>query len=1007
MRTSVACVVGLVVGLLVALCGVAAAEKIYVDDFSGSGSGLLNGTAPDTRPGSETWIARTDAPAWYDDGTKTVNASSSAWLPFTPTAGNLYTLSLDVNPDISGSDDWFALGFSASNVTTNDFHPGPNNAVGWMLNRENDASGSVVQTFRGPSTGTGASHDFNPDKVGPVNLQVVLDTQPAQWTVRWAVDGGVIRSDTFPSIPVINYVGFGAYASATGVVDNFSLSSDFQSTPSSFLRRHWKMDDNAANTTVLNTISAPNATFMGANTNQRHAAGILGSGALSLNGTSDYIQVDDTADLDFAANETFTFLGWVKTTDANGMVASFRTQGGSGNPLVELGVWNGSPFGQIRDDNGGGLQTLNATGVTVNDDAWHHLAVRRRGDGRIELYSDGILVATSGGACTGPITTSVFRAIGSERRWVADNANSADQRYLGGLVDDIGIWDAALGPQEIALVHGLGVFAGLDVESPEIAAMLDAFNVQGLITLSNAQLWGYTTGLSGVTGAIGGSILTLDAHIVLNGALGSGMQFLGIVPEPATLSVLALGTLGLLRRRRRGRRAAGRASAAMARNGMKERNMRGVSLTILGLVVLAGLAQGGVLTLSPALTTDVASGINPMATYTHTISGGQAATVNSVIFAELDPSTTPPNSNWNTFTWQKSQVENNNNNWNPATGGVTGTGLQELFGDFTYSGNGTGVGNHQAFTLTGLTPGTTYDLRAYIRPWDVNYTQRLITLTYTNGGEVDATFISEDQPTVQGYPSNHSAYYMNYHYTAQGTSVTMDAAVAAGGAGSFHMYALSNQVAGPVPPFLGVNTASSSTGFSVSATDLINGVVPTVNDVNLIRVEEGATTNNPAALTNGAFGNPGIPGGPDEIVAIHNGAILTYNLDTAAYAMGYDITNIDVYSGWRDPGRDAQAYQVLYSMVSDPTTFYPLATVDYNPAGAPSPSDVATLLAMSDGSPMVSQVAALRFLFPVTENGYVGYREIDVFGYGLIPEPTSLSLLALGALGLLRRRRRM
>jgi hypothetical protein len=218
-------------------------------------------------------------------------------------------------------------------------------------------------------------------------------------------------------------------------------------------------------------------------------------------------------------------------------------------------------------------------------------------------------------------------------------------------------------------------------------------------------------------------------------------------------------------------------------------------------VLAADITRAGVITFlpSPGLSTDANSGISTSASYTHRVSGGEAVTVNGVSFDLLNPSTTPANFNWNTFSWSKDQVQNNNNNWNPATGGVTGTGVQGLLNDFTYSANGTSAGNHQAFTLSGLTTGTTYDARVYIRAWDVNYTGRLATLTYTNGAEVNTQAVSEDQPTVHGYPNNHSAYYINYRYTAQGPTMTIDAAVAAGGGGAFHMYALTNQVAADAP----------------------------------------------------------------------------------------------------------------------------------------------------------------------------------------------------------------
>jgi len=212
-------------------------------------------------------------------------------------------------------------------------------------------------------------------------------------------------------------------------------------------------------------------------------------------------------------------------------------------------------------------------------------------------------------------------------------------------------------------------------------------------------------------------------------------------------------------------------------------------------------------------------------------------------------------------------------------------------------------------------------------------------------------------------------------------------------------------ISGPAVP-VEIDT-NNNTGFTVSNSDLIEGVVPAV--VGNINAEEGVTTNDPAALTNGQFGVPGLPGdGSDasNVVAIHNGVTLTYSLDTGASPRGYNVTDINTYTGWRDGGRDAQQYSVLYSTVASPGTFIPLATVNYNPGSPPSPSDTEVLLSESGGGVLATSVAAVRFSFPSTEAGFVGYRELDVIG-SPVPEPSTFLLAAIGLLGLMGFTRRI
>jgi hypothetical protein len=74
-----------------------------------------------------------------------------------------------------------------------------------------------------------------------------------------------------------------------------------------------------------------------------------------------------------------------------------------------------------------------------------------------------------------------------------------------------------------------------------------AFDTQGSIAI-NGNTWQYTTGLSGVLGAIGGTA-GVDAFIALDAA-GNGM--ITVVPEPGTLALGILGglTAALIRRRK-------------------------------------------------------------------------------------------------------------------------------------------------------------------------------------------------------------------------------------------------------------------------------------------------------------------------------------------------------------------------------------------------------------------------------------------------------------------------
>jgi hypothetical protein len=98
---------------------------------------------------------------------------------------------------------------------------------------------------------------------------------------------------------------------------------------------------------------------------------------------------------------------------------------------------------------------------------------------------------------------------------------------------------------------------------------------------------------------------------------------------------------------------------------------------------------------------------------------------------------------------------------------------------------------------------------------------------------------------------------------------------------------------------------------------------------------------------------------------------------------GYDITNITVYGGWKDNGRDQQAYTVYFSSMANPAAFVALTSVNYNPSvSAGTASATQVIISDSAGGAIASNVAAIKldFTSPVSENGYCGYAAITIQG---------------------------
>jgi alpha-L-rhamnosidase len=229
--------------------------------------------------------------------------------------------------------------------------------------------------------------------------------------------------------------------------------------------------------------------------------------------------------------------------------------------------------------------------------------------------------------------------------------------------------------------------------------------------------------------------------------------------------------------------------------------------------------------------------------------------------------------------------------------------------------------------------------------------------------------------------------------------VSNSAAIYTVGSGS---YVFSSPFSITPPPPSVIITASNQAGngsgtFYPSWTDSTNGSLiagrsPTTATGNFSEEETGRSINSLTAggslgitLINGPYGitsstnyvTCGNGTGPDGSSA---GSALIYALPGSTN--GYNLTNITVYSGWANNGRDQQAYTVYYSTAATPTNFLPLATVNFNPSIASGIQSATLVTLTSSIGVLATNVAAVKFDFtnPTSENGYCGYAGINIFG---------------------------
>lgn len=216
-----------------------AANVILADNFDGTGS--LHGAAPDTRPGSQTWVS---SPQFSANGTVSGDLGGSATLAFTPVQGRLYTLDARFTATApAASNEWLALGFAKGQGTIaglNQRFVGTD-VIGrsWMFLRGSGTPAVATNSaLLGSAAGGGTASTVNwanwtGGTGGTIELRIVLDTTggagtwKSTWYAKRPADTNytTVRPATALLDENIDSVGFARSNTAvTGTLLSFSLS---------------------------------------------------------------------------------------------------------------------------------------------------------------------------------------------------------------------------------------------------------------------------------------------------------------------------------------------------------------------------------------------------------------------------------------------------------------------------------------------------------------------------------------------------------------------------------------------------------------------------------------------------------------------------------------------------------------------------------------------------------------------------------------------------------------
>ena len=192
-----------------------AAPTVLIEDhFTRAVDGNLHGTLPDT-VGSDPWSVNSGSFSTSAGQVLTPGAGDAS-LPLTVVAGKEYRLSADlmVDPD-SPSGEWVRIGY----VT--------DSGILWAMIRKVDGDNQFrIDQGTGDNPGTIGS-GFGLFPPGTLNtLELVLDTQPAQWTLQAYLNGNAMRFApyAFTTNPTVTGVFIGGDQPA-GVYDNLLVTA--------------------------------------------------------------------------------------------------------------------------------------------------------------------------------------------------------------------------------------------------------------------------------------------------------------------------------------------------------------------------------------------------------------------------------------------------------------------------------------------------------------------------------------------------------------------------------------------------------------------------------------------------------------------------------------------------------------------------------------------------------------------------------------------------------------
>lgn len=285
---------------------------------------------------------------------------------------------------------------------------------------------------------------------------------------------------------------------------------------------HWKLQDNAASTTVVATVGTNGSLSGAGNTSASAVAGpgTLLTSALDLDGTNDQIAITTSNGAMCQNKGVITVCGWAKP-DAGGSGAKilFRASTGTGTRRLSFSLQStGFLDVSTRAGDAESLQTKTTT-AEYDDGNWHHFAaVIDYANDTITIYVDGSSVTSTGtiaftATATGN-TASTYTALGSD-------ATS----FFNGALADWRVYDSNESANLATIIAEKDIPP--DVTAPTVtSATVDSAGTSYTMVFSEAV---------NISSAAGHSLTATGGAVTLTYASGSGSDTIVFSPSRTIL----------------------------------------------------------------------------------------------------------------------------------------------------------------------------------------------------------------------------------------------------------------------------------------------------------------------------------------------------------------------------------------------------------------------------------------------------------------------------------------